>query len=380
LNSKERVKAVLNGQIPDRVPLGEFAVDFDTVEKIIGHETYHRAKAKSRIAFWEGRRDEVIQSWREDFIELHEKLGVLDLVTFTDATWAVPPETDEPPPKRLNENTWEDAAGRIYRYSDITADITCIEDPTLWSQTFTEEQFSGPIPPVALDPVSFEIRDYIINHFKNEKFICTPCGGEIGIVFLGGIERGSVELIQSPEVIRAAVAHALKVQNAHDEILIHPAGDGVLPGQDFSATTGPFISPQMFRDYFLEANRQRVQRLHEKFGLKVLKHACGNNWKLMDMFVEIGYDAYQSIQASAGMDLARLKPEYGDKLTLWGGVAVENLVSGTPEDIRRDVRRAMEIGKPGGRFILGASHSIAVGTKYDNYRAMLDEYAKLADY
>jgi len=189
-----------------------------------------------------------------------------------------------------------------------------------------------------------------------------------------------VELIQSPEVIRAAVAHALKVQNAHDEILIHPAGDGVLPGQDFSATTGPFISPQMFRDYFLEANRQRVQRLHEKFGLKVLKHACGNNWKLMDMFVEIGYDAYQSIQASAGMDLARLKPEYGDKLTLWGGVAVENLVSGTPEDIRRNVRRAMEIGKPGGRFILGASHSIAVGTKYDNYRAMLDEYAKLADY
>ena len=38
-------------------------IDFDTVEKIIGHETYLRAKARSRIAFWEGRHDEVAQSY-----------------------------------------------------------------------------------------------------------------------------------------------------------------------------------------------------------------------------------------------------------------------------------------------------------------------------
>ena len=49
MNSKERVLATLDGKIPDRVPIGEFAIDFDTVEKIIGHETYLRAKAKSQI-------------------------------------------------------------------------------------------------------------------------------------------------------------------------------------------------------------------------------------------------------------------------------------------------------------------------------------------
>ena len=97
MNSKERVTAVIDGKIPDKVPLGEFAVDFDTAEKILGHETYHRAKAKSQIAFWEGRRDEVIQSWKEDYIELHQKLGILDIVTFTDATWIVPMETEEAP-------------------------------------------------------------------------------------------------------------------------------------------------------------------------------------------------------------------------------------------------------------------------------------------
>jgi uroporphyrinogen-III decarboxylase len=61
-------------------------------------------------------------------------------------------------------------------------------------------------------------------------------------------------------------------------------------------------------------------------------------------------------------------------------VAVENLVGGTPEAVRADVRRAMAACKPGGRFILGSSHSIAVGTRWENHQAMLDEWRRLADY
>ncbi|MCK7482702.1 MAG: Gfo/Idh/MocA family oxidoreductase [Candidatus Moduliflexus flocculans] len=56
MTSKERVAATLEGRLPDQVPYAEFAVDFDTVERLLGHETYLRAKAKSQIAFWEGRR------------------------------------------------------------------------------------------------------------------------------------------------------------------------------------------------------------------------------------------------------------------------------------------------------------------------------------
>jgi uroporphyrinogen-III decarboxylase len=40
----------------------------------------------------------------------------------------------------------------------------------------------------------------------------------------------------------------------------------------------------------------------------------------------------------------------------------------------------MACAKEGGRFILGTSHSIAVGSRYDNVMAMVDEYHGLADY
>jgi hypothetical protein len=379
MNSKERVQAVLAGRLPDRVPYGEFAVDFDTVERIIGHETYLRAKAKSQIAFWEGRRAEVAESWRRDHIELHEKLD-LDIVTFPNATWELPPETDDAPPRRIDGATWEDKYGRIYKFSEATQDITCVRDPVRDAQVFKAEMYRKEPEPIRRDPASWTVLDAVVRRFKDEKFICGPSGGEIGILLLGGMERGLIELVENPEAVRAATAFELRRQNAADEVLIHPDSDAVLWAGDFGHRTGPFVSPRMFRELFLEANKARARSVRERFGKRLIKHCCGNVWSYLDIFVEIGYDVYQAVQLTAGMDIGRVKELYGDRLAIWGGVAVENLIGGTPDDVRNDVRRAMEIAKPGGRFILGTSHSVAVGTKYDNYMAMLDEQRKLRRY
>ncbi len=378
MTSKERVVATLEGRIPDRVPYGEFCVDFDTVERILGRETYLRAKARSQIAFWERRHAEVVASWTADHIELHRRLP-LDIVNFPMATWEVPPETDDPPPRRVDAFTWEDKYGRVYKMSEFTRDITCVVDPVRDARVFRPEDFAGPAAPPAVDPRSLRIVDDVIRAVGPDKFVCGPSGGEIGLTLLGGMERGLRELIDNPEAVRAATARRLAEQDLADDVLVHPASDGVLWGDDWGYKTGPLISPAMFRDFFLDANRERARRFR-RFGKKVLKHCCGNVSSYLDFFLEIGFDAYQSIQPTAGMDLARLKRAVGDRMTLWGGVAVEHLMAGTPEEVRADVREAMRAGKPGGRFILGASHSIAVGTKYDNYMAMLDEYWKWCAY
>lgn len=379
VTAKERVAAVLDGQVPDRVPYAEFAVDFDTVEKIIGHETYLRAKAKSQIAFWEGRADEVAESWRKDHIELHRKLE-LDIVTFPAATWEIPPETGEPPPRRVDASTWEDRLGRVWKLSDITQDITCVRDPVRDAHVYTAAEFDREPEPPRRDERSWRILDAVIREFKREKFICGPSGGSIGILLLGGMERGLLEIADNPEAVRAATDLLVREQNLADEHLIHPDSDAVLWAEDLGYGKGPLIAPAAFRRLFLEANKARARNVKGRFGKKILKHCCGNVKALLDDFVEIGYDAYQSIQPTAGMDLCALKKSHGNRITLWGGVAVEHLVGGTPDDARRDVRRAMACAKPGGRFILGSSHSVAVGTRYDNYLAMLDEYRKLCQY
>jgi uroporphyrinogen-III decarboxylase len=292
----------------------------------------------------------------------------------------MPPEADDPPPRRVDPTTWQDRYGRVWKLSDITHDITCVRDPVRDAKVFAAAEFKREADLPRRDERSWRILDAVIQALKAEKFICGPSGGSIGIVLLGGMERGLLEIGQNPDVVRAATAFLVREQNLADEVMIHPDSDAVLWAEDLGYGKATLISPDMFRDLFLEANKARARNVKEKFGKKVLKHCCGNVRALMDDFIEIGYDAYQSIQPTAGMDICALKKSHGDKITLWGGVAVENLVGGTPDEVRRDVRRAMACAKPGGRFILGASHSIAVGTKYENFLAMLDEFWKLCQY
>jgi len=379
MNSHERVETVMRGEIPDRVPIGEYAVDFDTVERIVGHETYLRAKAKSRIAFWENRHDEVVQSYIEDHIALHEKLN-MDIVCFGEATFEIPDPTDDPPPRKIDDSTWEDRYGRVYKYSNATADISCVQDPVADAMVFRPEDFRRDPPERKPNQASQRILDEVTGHFKGRKFIVGMSAGETGVVLLGGMTRGLMELVANPEAVKAAAEYEYRDHVENEKNFIHPNFDAVIWGQDWGFKTGPFLSPQMFREFFLPWIKRHAEYVHTDFGKWIVKHACGNNWALLDMFVEIGYDCYQSVQPTADMDIARVKEKYGDKMTLWGGVPVEEIVGGTAEQVRESVRCAMRVAKPNGRFILGSSHSIAVGSRYDNFMAMLDEYSKHADY
>ncbi len=371
MTGKERAKAAFGGGIPDVIPIGEFAVDFDTAEKIIGHETYFRNKAKTMIGYWEGRRDEVVESWKKDSVELYKKLD-LDIAT----AWLVPPKDAEfEKPKKLDESTYEFSDGRIMKYSDVTVDFTIIFDPNADKlpdpSEFENRDFKY------LDESCFETVEYVGREIGEEKYIGFQWGDEEATMILfGGMENGLMTMLTDPEYVKKALEQKTLQANYRDSQLKKYNIDGVVFGHDFAHTNGPFFSPDMFRDLSLPSAKSRCESLHSH-GYQVLKHACGNNWKLMDSFVEAGYDCYQSIQASASMDLKKVKKEYGGKMSLWGGVAVENLVSGTADDIKNDIDYAVKYAAPNGGFILGASHSIAVGSNYDNYMTMLDYYHKV---
>lgn len=382
MNSKERVKAALSKKVPDKIPYGEYAFDFDTVSRVIGHETYYRAKAKSQIAFWEGRRDEVVQSWKEDAVEFYTKIDCIDIINDgCMASSVCPPKGYIPKaPKRLDGNTWVDDEDRVYKLSNVTMDITMVSDPHMWDREYKKEDYEGETEYAPPDESVFEVVDYIIEKFGKEKFILGSSGNEVGMVLLGGMERGLTEYVFNTETIKAAAVKEIARANLDDFHYIRKGVDGIIWGQDFSYKAGPLISPEMFRNIVYPVLNERAGHIKDNFDLPIIKHACGNNWKLLDMFVDIGFDCYQSIQPTADMDIGRVKLQYGDKIALWGGMPVETLVSGTPEEVRKAVRASVESARQNGGFIFGSSHSVAVGTKYENFMAMLDEFDKVRGY
>lgn len=98
----------------------------------------------------------------------------------------------------------------------------------------------------------------------------------------------------------------------------------------------------------------------------------------MDMIVEAGVDVYQSIQPE--MDIKKMKRRYGKNITLWGGVPAGDLITSTPEEVKKEAIDYLNACKPGGGYIFGTSHSIMPGAKYENYIAMLEAWKEYGEF
>ncbi len=377
MTSKERVRAAVAGEPVDKIPLGFYIVDCDTVEAVIGRKTYVRDKIGQRIALWEGRRDEVVESCKKDTVEFFEKIGHCDLITHKEAgVWPAKDYDPGEPPKKREDGRWEDKQGRIYQASELSNEILCVYDQHRTDvDDFSEDMFPVPSedeiePP---DPSIFEAFDYVIDKLGKDRYIAGLSGGLTAFTHVGDRETALMMYALKPGVVVAKSRAQVARQKVLDRWHIRPGQDGVLFEQDMAGTTGPLISPNQFREYGYPFMAERVADV-KSHDMQVLLHNCGDNRPLMSMFVDAGIDCYQSLQTNAGMSVQYLSETWGDRMTFWGGIAVESLVEGTPDDVRNDVRNAIEAGKKGRGFILGASHSIAYGTKYENFMALLDEY------
>jgi len=380
VNSKERVAAAIARKPVDRVPLGFYAVDHDTVENVLGRPTYVRNKIETRIALWEGRRDEVAESFKKDTVEFYRKIDCADLIIFKEAALLPPGDYDPQPPKKIGDDLWEDRHGNVWQADRRANDLMCVRNARgegSAGREWSVEDFEIPVEVPPPDESIFEAFDYLLRELGEERYI-SGIMHAAPMPMLGSFEQAMMVYALQPEVILAANRRHAAVEAKLDPYYFRPGMAGAFAEQDMAGTNGPFISPEMWRELCLPCFKDRIASIktHAK---QVGFHCCGRTIPLMEMFIEAGVDCYQSLQTTAGMEIGLLKEEFGDRMSFWGGVPLETLIMGTPEDVRRDVRTAMDRGAPGGGFILGPSHSIAKNTRYENFMAMLDEFVKLRD-
>jgi uroporphyrinogen decarboxylase len=100
---------------------------------------------------------------------------------------------------------------------------------------------------------------------------------------------------------------------------------------------------------------------------------------LLDLFAEAGVDVLIGVDPEA-WDMAIAKKKLGDRVCLWGGVNGHLIVEqGSSEDVRGEVRRAMEILAPSGGFLLSPVDNVRENTPraHENVSALLDEWQPL---
>jgi len=137
--------------------------------------------------------------------------------------------------------------------------------------------------------------------------------------------------------------------------------DVVWIGDDFASNLGTFINPRDMKEFYFPLLKRQVSELKRSIGAPVVLHSDGDLGDVMDMIIDAGLDAVMALQPFCGMDIKKLKNDYGSRITLWGNINISDLlIFGSPADVRAVVKETIGIAAPGGRFILSTSNSPAI--------------------
>jgi len=144
---------------------------------------------------------------------------------------------------------------------------------------------------------------------------------------------------------------------------------------DYGSQRAPLISLQLFREFY-KPHVQRFIDLCHSFNVKVFHHDDGAIRPLLPDLVEMGIDVLDPVQSVCpGMEMEGLKRDFGHRLCFHGGIDNQYVLPfGKPDDVRREVRHAIDVlASDGTGYILAPCHALQSVTPVENILAMYDE-------
>jgi uroporphyrinogen decarboxylase len=197
--------------------------------------------------------------------------------------------------------------------------------------------------------------------------------------FLRGAEGWFLDLAADPRFAEALMDRVIDFILALTDKLIELVGPYIQIitfGDDLAFQDGLMMSMRMFRKLIKPRLRRVFDYIRSRCDAKLWFHTDGAVTPLIPDLIDLGIDILNPIQVTArGLDDTwRLKEEFGDDLTFWGGIDTQRLLPfGSPEEVRTDVRRRIRDMGRGGGYVLSSVHNIQSDVSPDNIIAMFDE-------
>ena len=170
------------------------------------------------------------------------------------------------------------------------------------------------------------------------------------------------------ELLKRHLATLEKVCNAVGDI-----ADIIRFGDDLGMTSGPFMSPEVYRRLFKPRHKILCDFVKAHSSMHTFIHSCGSISLLMPDLVDAGIEIFNPVQTNAyRMEPEFLKKEFGSDCTFWGGgiETVGTLNGGNLEQIRNEVLQRLEIFSRGGGFVFNTVHNILPDVPPENIIAM----------
>jgi uroporphyrinogen decarboxylase len=201
-----------------------------------------------------------------------------------------------------------------------------------------------------------------------------------------GMEAFLANLALEPDFAEALlwkIQERCKVLMGHFLAALGDNVDIIKIGDDLGTQESLLMSPGMYRRILKPIHADYIRFIRERTSAKVFFHTDGDVFPLIDDFVEMGIDILNPIQTSAGKmsNLTELKARWGDRLTFCGGIDTQRILpTGTPDEVRAEVRRVIGILGPGGGYMVSSVHTVMNDVPAENVLALVDAVREYGAY
>jgi uroporphyrinogen-III decarboxylase len=200
-------------------------------------------------------------------------------------------------------------------------------------------------------------------------FVVGMCGGQtinFMVEQLGGSEPAMTAFYDDPELATALIAKGVATSIERGKAFIRAGVDCIYMGDSYASAS--VISPATYRRFCTPAYAEVAAEFH-RLGVFCYKHCCGNYNPLLDDFAAVGVDAMDGMDPTSGMSVRHTKEKIGDRVTLMGGLSCLTLLDGTPETVYEEAKQCVLEGRPGGRYVLGSACAVPRRSPPENLMA-----------
>ena len=374
LTSRERVRAALNHEEPDRVPidLGGFQTGIHRVayEDLIRH------------------------------LRLHEEIRILDPVQ----QLAVPSEavlqrfhvdtryvTAHAPDSYRGGIAEDTRKGRLwYDLRDEFGVVWSMPADQMLYMDITHHPLADAVIadvdrypwPDGKDPTRFTgVREKALALRQDTPYALSS--GICGVTYetcwyMRGLERWFMDMLEQPAFCEALIDHTARFWVDWMEGFLGAVGDlldVVMIGDDLAGQNGPLFSPKFYRRVVRPRQQRVIDAVKRHTQAKVWYHTCGDCSAYIPDLIDMGVDILNPVQISApGMDAALLKRKFGKNIVFWGGgIDSQHILPfAPPAEVRAAVAANLSVFKPGGGYVFNNVHNIQAGVPPENIIALYE--------
>jgi len=198
-------------------------------------------------------------------------------------------------------------------------------------------------------------------------------GGFFGpIRNLTGVERLCMLFYDDPAFVEEMMdAIADFVIAMMGQVLDHTDIDVYGFWEDMAYKTGPLLGPAMMRRYMVPRYRRVVDFVRSRGVEFIALDSDGDISELIPCWLEAGINVLYPFEVQAGMDVLRVRREYGKDLRMWGGFDKRTLAWG-PEAIDAELARVRPLIEDGG-YVPHPDHSLPPDVSFANYRYYMEK-------